>query len=576
MRRVGRLVRDLGLRARAARGARAPPPSAGGASRSAIRGAGGVRAAGDPLVGTPTARSSAAVVLSMGFAASSIVAAAIGVASMDDAAAQQQTAFGENVSVDPATLRRLAADIAGADPDDFGSVDVERRRARALRILARVTLFLDHHDAIVAVPEVTDALIQCLERGAVVAIDDDEDERHDTVGSASTADAIRCLADLAKEPAVREAICASPGALVALAAAMDLARWEPRRRTARKRASSSSPSAQLADVPSVGVVHATRLAAELAGDPTAHAAVIRANVPAAVVRAGTFVRGGALGAIRHRLGALTPRGFGRRRGGENDGEKDAEGKRRSESETTRNIRRNVAAFAYNLVSSSSVGREAFIATDGGVEWCRVRALARDDRVAHRYAVGALAVLAARSLLVAPRGENEPPGRLDPWSLRLAMEAAVKGGLESGDAQAACFACGMLRRVAREGDEPTRRFAASLGVVDALLRLLGSSSKASGGVAGWAAEEEVAGAPDASAAGRMRRRQRKGDDGARACALRALESFALVRPTTSELYRSVLKAKNRLAALSETADGGTNGGSASVRKLAADVLTALRA
>ena len=50
------------------------------------------------------------------------------------------------------------------------------------------------------------------------------------------------------------------------------------------------------------------------------------------------------------------------------------------------------------------------------------------------------------------------GRLDPWSLRLAMEATVKAGLESGDSQAACFACGMLRRVAREGDEPTRRFA----------------------------------------------------------------------------------------------------------------------
>ena len=516
------------------------------------------------LVGTP--RSSAAVVLSMGFAASSIVAAAVGVASMDDAAAQQQTAFGENVSVDPATLRRLAADIAGADPDDIGSVDVERRRARALRILARVTLFLDHHDAIVAVPEVADALIQCLERGAVVAIDDDEDERHDTVGSASTADAIRCLADLAKEPAVREAICASPGALVALAAAMDLARWEPRRRTASSKgasSSSSSSSAQLADVPSVGVVHATRLAAELAGDPTAHAAVIRANVPAAVVRAGTRVRGGALGAIRRRLGALTSRVLRRRRIGENDGEKDAEGKRRSE--TTR----NVAAFAYNLVSSSSVGREAFVATDGGVEWIRHRALARDDRVAHRYAVGALAVLAAHSLRVAPHGENNRRGRLDPWSLRLAMEATVKAGLESGDSQAACFACGMLRRVAREGDEPTRRFAASLGATAALLRLLGSSSEASGGVSGWAAEEEVAGAPDASAAERIRQRQRKGDDGARACALRALEAFARVRPTTSELYRSVLKAKNRLAVLSETADG------ANVRKLAADVLTALR-
>jgi len=516
-------------------------------------------------VGTPTARSSAAVVLSMGFAASSIVAAAVGVASMDDAAAQQQTAFGENVSVDPATLRRLAADIVGADADDIGSVDVERRRARALRILARVTLFLDHHDAIVAVPEVADALIRCLERGAVVAIDDDDHKRHDTVGPASTADAIRCLADLAKEPAVREAICASPGALVALAAAMDLTRWEPRRRTAGKGASSSS-SAQLADVPgTAGVVHATRLAAELAGDPTAHAAVIRADVPAAVVRAGTTAgrtRGGALGAIRHRLGALTARVIGRRLAGADDGEKDAKGQRRSE--TTR----NVAAFAYNLVSSSSVGREAFIATDGGLEWCRARALAQKDRVAHRYAVGALAVLAAHSLKVT---ENRR-GRLDPLSLRLALEAAVVGGLRSGDAQAACFACGMLREVAREGDEPTRRFVASLGAAGALLRLLGAS-EVYPGVSGWAAEEEVAGAPDASAAGRIRRRQRKGDDGARACALRALEAFALVRPPTSALRWSVLKAKNGLAVLAETADG-TNGESASVRKLASDVLAAL--
>ena len=490
----------------------------------------------------------------MGFAASSIAAAAVGVASMDDAAAQQQTAFGENVSVDPATLRRLAADIAGADADEIGPDDVERRRARALRILSRVTLFLDHHDAIVAVPEVADALIRCLERGAVVDIDD---ERHDTVGPASTADALRCLADLAKEPAVREAICASPGALVALTAAMDLTRWERRRRTAGKGASSSSSSAQpagtqLADVP----VHATRLAAELAGDPTAHAAVVRAGVPAAVVRAGRN-RGGALGAIRRRLGALTALVVGNKRGA--DAEKEKEKARRSE--TTR----NVAAFAYNLVSSSSVGREAFIATDGGLEWIRARALARTDRVAHRYAVGALAVLAANSLRLNP---PHPRGRLDPRSLRLAMEAAVKGGLRSGDSQAACFACGMLRRVAREGDEPTRQYVASLGAAGALLRLL-AASEASGPAAGWAAEEEVAGAPDASAAERMRRRQRKGDDGARACALRALEAFARVR----SLSRSVLKAKNGLTVLAETANG-TNGESATVRKLASDVLTAL--
>ena len=361
---------------------------------------------------------------------------------------------------------------------------------------------------------------------------------------------------------MREAICASPGALVALAAAMDLTRWEPRRRTAGKGASSSS-SAQLADVPgTAGVVHATRLAAELAGDPTAHAALIRADVPAAVVRAGR-TRGGALGAIRRRLGALTARVIGRRQLIADGGEKDAKAQRRSE--TTR----NVAAFAYNLVSSSSVGREAFTATDGGLEWCRARALAQKDRVAHRYAVGALAVLAANSLKVT---ENRR-GRLDPLSLRLALEAAVVGGLRSGDAQAACFACGMLREVAREGDEPTRRFVARRSARRG--RCFGCSGlpEVCPGVSGWAAEEEVAGAPDASAAGRIRRRQRKGDDGARACALRALEAFALVRPPTNALRWSVLKAKNGLAVLAETADG-TNGESASVRKLASDVLAAL--
>lgn len=48
---------------------------------------------------------------------------------------------------------------------------------------------------------------------------------------------------------------------------------------------------------------------------------------------------------------------------------------------------------------------------------------------------------------------------------------------------------------------------------------------------------------------------------------------MVRPPTSALRWSVLKAKNGLAVLAETADG-TNGESASVRKLASDVLAAL--
>ena len=119
------------------------------------------------------------------------------------------------------------------------------------------------------------------------------------------------------------------------------------------------------------------------------------------------------------------------------------------------------------------------------------------------------------------------------------------------------------RVAREGraDAAVRRRRRDGGAASR------SPSEASGVSAGRGGGGR--GAPDASAAERISQRQRKGDDGARACALRALEAFARVQA----LSRSVLKAKNGLTVLAETANG-TNGESATVRKLASDVLTAL--
>ena len=134
MRRAVRLLRELGPRARG-RGVRAHSSSAGASSRVSARGPNGVGfGPSDDVavrhVGTLT------ILSGFGFAASSLLVASSGVASMDGGrtarGSMPQTAFGENVSVDPATLKQLARDIAGAvgsDDDD----DVERTRSPGRR-----------------------------------------------------------------------------------------------------------------------------------------------------------------------------------------------------------------------------------------------------------------------------------------------------------------------------------------------------------------------------------------------------------------------------------------------------------
>ena len=236
--------------------------SAGASSRVSARGPNGVGfgPSDDAIrhVGTLT------ILSGFGFAASSLLVASSGVASMDEGrtarGSMPQTAFGENVSVDPATLKQLARDIAGvvgSDDDD----DVERTRTRALRILARVTLFVDYHDDIIAVPEIASALIRCLEHSAVIANDPG------SVGTNSTALSLQCLADLAKERTVREAIVKSQGALIAIPAALDTARWTKATRAKGGDASSKGGDASSNDDDDAsGVASAARLAAELAGD----------------------------------------------------------------------------------------------------------------------------------------------------------------------------------------------------------------------------------------------------------------------------------------------------------------------
>ena len=517
---------------------RAHSSSAGASSRVSARGPNGVGfgPSDDAIrhVGTLT------ILSGFGFAASSLLVASSGVASMDEGRTARgsipQTAFGENVSVDPATLKQLARDIAGAvgsDDDD----DVERTRTRALRILARVTLFVDYHDDIIAVPEIASALIRCLEHSAVIANDPG------SVGTHSTALSLQCLADLAKERTVREAIVKSQGALIAIPAALDAARWTKATRAKGGDASSKGGDASSNDDDDAsGVASAARLAAELAGDvELAHTAIIAAGVPAAVVAAGQRARS--------KVGTL--RRMGLRRIDVGDEEK------------RRETRRHAAAFAFHLVSSSE-GRGALIAADDGGKGLRASAYATRDRIRHRYAVGALARLVAGSLKPGTAYE-ERKMCLDAKSLRSAIKSAMSG-LASGDSQAACFATGMLRRVAYEGDEATRGYVTSLNAAEALLRLAVNP----GG--GWAADEERGEAKDASAAARIARHQ--AGDGARTCALRALESFAAVRPLTSALPKSVLRAKDGLTRLAEMAAGERGCESVNARKLASDVLAAL--
>ena len=512
---------------------RAHSSSAGASSRVSARGPNGVGfgPSDDAIrhVGTLT------ILSGFGFAASSLLVASSGVASMDEGRTARgsipQTAFGENVSVDPATLKQLARDIAGvvgSDDDD----DVERTRTRALRILAQVTLFVDYHDDIIAVPEIASALIRCLEHSAVIANDPG------SVGTHSTALSLQCLADLAKERTVREAIVKSQGALIAIPAALDATRW-----TKATRAKGGDASSNDDDDDASGVASAARLAAELAGDvELAHTAIIAAGVPAAVVAAGQRARS--------KVGTLRRMGLRRMPSA-------------ADEEKRRETRRHAAAFAFHLVSSSE-GRGALIAADDGGKGLRASAYAARDRIVHRYAVGALARLVAGSLKPGTAYE-ERKMCLDAKSLQRSIRSAMSG-LASGDSQAACFATGMLRRVAYEGDEATRGYVTSLNAAEALLRLAVNPG------AGWAADEERGEAKDASAAARIARHQ--AGDGARTCALRALESFAAVRPLTSALPKSMLRAKDGLTLLAEMAAGERGCESVYARKLASDVLAAL--
>ena len=219
-----------------------------------------------------------------------------------------QTAFGEGVVVDASTLADLALDIRGpmssaaittssssssADDDAAAAASV---RIRALRLLARVTLFVDYHDAVIAVPAVVDALRWCVASGAASA--------------EARAAALHCLADLAKEPEVRAALAMDPEALEMVADALSPNFWRQRQgrrrgaRSERKRRRNgeddgsgdgargvSAGAGELnATEAKAAAADAARLCAELAADDALHEVLISARMPTRLVVASRSLR----------------------------------------------------------------------------------------------------------------------------------------------------------------------------------------------------------------------------------------------------------------------------------------------
>ena len=444
-----------------------------------------------------------------------------------------QPAFGEGSRPDSVSLAALAAEVSSGP-------DAPRRRA--LRLLTRVTLFIDHHDAVLAVPEVLQALLSVLarsERSERRARKSDE-----TPDPLSTFLAARCLADLAKSPQTRAALVADARALRALA---DGLRLETRDVDGGRLGAPESSDAPDEPANGSGTVAATRaaaeaarLAAELAGDAACHAPMCAAGVVDALARADVEVESRRWWPRRawRRLTTFPLRRRKRRR---------ARDEGATEARVLAERDRHAAATWFGLAGTSE-GSAAIAAADsagfGVTRRMRRVASAETDRVAFRYAVGCLARLVAGGFFDAAKTNT---GAERETSLALAS------ALRSGDGQGACFAAAAARAILVDGSARARASLVKRGFVDGALALLTSPEK------GWCAET-------------VRRGDGKRTDGARLCALRLLHAFA---SSGDEATRRAVAVKGATV-LGEFAAGSRRGAGAgaAIREKASATLAAL--
>jgi hypothetical protein len=484
-----------------------------------------------------------------------------------------QPAFGEGSRPDAASLAALAADVSSGP-------DVKRRRA--LRLLTQVTLFIDHHDAVLAVPEVLRALLDVLagSEHLVSEAKEGDDKKKSASSPESTSLATRCLADLAKSPRARAALVADArGTMRALAdglrrdgvVARGLRANDERESLSR---TGTEPRKRFGSV--AAARHASesaRLAAELAGDAKCHAPMIAHGVIDALARADAeFSSTRSSGFISWSWSKI--RGLAARREvGELRKSAEEFGRVQKDEEAflITERARHAAAVWFGLAGTSEGARSM---PPGTINRMRHLVRSETDRVAFRYAVGCLARLVAKKADDADATTISGDVRESQKRKRATLRALAPA-LRSGDGQAACFAAAAARACLAEGSPRTNAALLKEGFVEGALFLLTSPEK------GWCALEKsrdsdsrrgVGSASDASNETPRKRNASKRDDGARLCALRLLLAFA---SSGDDAIRRAVAVKGATV-LGEFAAGAKRGAraDAGVREKASAVLTEL--
>ena len=478
-----------------------------------------------------------------------------------------QPSFGEGSRPDAVSLAALAADVSSGP-------DIARRRA--LRLLTQITLFIDHHDAVLAVPEVLRALLAVLARS-------ESDERRGSLSS--TYLATRCLADLAKAPRARAALVADARALRALKRGLSPDTHEQNARAPGEASDAPDDTDDTSGVVAAAraAAESARLAAALAGDAACHAPMRAAGVIDALARADAAFEASAR--WPHRAWRRWRRAFSfptrrkleakaRKRGVD-----DASESNENDSETEARVlteRARHAAAAWFGFAGTSEGTAAIAEADatglGVTRRVRAVAVAETDAVAFRYAAGCLARLVAGDFFDAK-----------PFAEKRETLRALASALRSGDGQAACFAAAAARAALAEGSARTNAALLRRGFVDGALFLLTSPEE------GWCVESPSKSAEHLKSAGgarcsgttapldatrsyTKRNASKRRNDGARLCALRLLHAFA---SSGDEATRRAV-AVNGATILGEFAAGEARGAGAGaeIRNKASAVLAEL--
>ena len=496
----------------------------------------GTRWAPHPFASLPSY--AAGGLASLGLGATFALAGAASADASDPSA--PQTAFGADVRVSSAALRDVSRDVADGPP---------RARRRALRLLSKITLYIDHHDAVLAVPEVRSALLEALRLGDAV---DDQSRAPSRCLTTSRSNGYRRRHARQRWRSDRDA------ATLAILAADPPDAPFPTRRDSSRNSRRTTPRTKLArrrrDAP-----RRSEDLADGSGDDEPRRETRR--------RAQTTRARGRRGRRRATRGTPTARRWCPRAKGGRGGDSEGFYGRAGTSGADRDVARHACAAWFGLAASNA-GRAAIVAS-GATRTVVWHARSRRDRVAHRFAVGAAARFAAAASAKSTTGSTTA-------TLRTATLRAATRGLVSGDGQAACYATGAMRAACE--DSNLRAKMARWGAVGDVVRLLANPG------AGWATDAEarearknasVAGKDEKAAESAARRVIRARErTGGRECAMRALETFA--ESGDEALKRAILKAPGGITAVAEIA-AGTRGGSeidARLRRRAAALLTKL--